>query len=66
MTFRAVVMTHYLMEQVKNGVIEFIWTAASKQLTADTLTKVLGPTEMEAHRPGLIGPTNWLVHYGTR
>ena len=56
---------HYLMEQVKNGVIEFIWTA-SKQLTADALTKVLGPTEMEAHRPGLIGPTNRLVHYGTR
>ena len=40
---------HHLMEQVKNGVIEFVWTASAK-LTADALTKVLGPTETEKHR----------------
>ena len=48
------------MEQVKLGVIQFVWTASEK-LTADWLTKIMGPTDCDKHRPGLIGPTDCKV-----
>ena len=44
---------NFLMEQVKLGVIQFVWTASEK-LTADWLTKIMGPTDCDKHRPGLI------------
>jgi hypothetical protein len=51
---------NFLMEQVKLGVIQFVWTA-SERLTADWLTKLMGPMDAEKHRPGLIGPADRIV-----